>query len=649
MRMNLLKFATCFAIGAAVLVACEQTEMEPVFPDEIITDADVNTTSEVIEFTANLDWELSLPMETISFFWLEDEEGNKLNKLSGKAGTYKVNVGITDEPDFDNDVTCDITLTMGDKSKVIATYTLLKSVKEFKAYPCQVEDGAFKYRPEGGFAFSETSATSVELIYSEIYGFALPISFEAGFNYDIEAPEWLDVDRVNSEQIAIGKRGVCNVMAALDLNELAAETTTGKIEIYVRNSEEKVAEITVTFPSLDSYVSCDLNVAAITKEGKYVTYDAEGEATNNDACSFEVTTTSELTFVLAGLCSNNCWGASSNNEIPYAEMDDMGNPVNIATVDPGTRTGEGLLKTQNVSVEFTENAGAERVAYLLAMPSSEVSAFNKFVTDATDPGVELSEDFLKYVIVTFTQEGKAADDNALAATNAEMSLMESTNEMYNALSEVFGTTNIYVLNATSEFTLTYPSDVSPMIYRMNSTTGELEDGISDWTVDAGESMMTLSANKEVSCYIVLTRYTMGGGEEVMGVVSVTYVPAAGGEDSEAPFAFIESAPAGITLELAEDADIPSDYKTMVDSKNVYVLTLRGTQNWANLKAPSQPLWGMPFGDDGSSGTYWLKCESLGMDMISIEANASSEMSDFFLFGTSASDVDYILVCKYIPA
>ena len=487
MRMNLLKFATCFAIGAAVLVACEPTEMEPVFPDEIITDADVNTTSEVIEFTANLDWELSLPMETISFFWLEDEEGNKLNKLSGKAGTYKVNVGITDEPDFDNDVTCDITLTMGDKSKVIATYTLLKSVKEFKAYPCLVEDGALKYKQEGGFDFSETSATSVELIYNgKIYGFALPISFEAGFNYDIEAPEWLDVDRVNSEQIAIGKRGVCNVMAALDLNELTAETTSGKIEIYVRNSDEKVAEITVTFPSLDSYVSCDLNVAAITQEGKYVTYDEEGEATNNDACSFAVTTTSELTFVLAGLCSNNYWGASSHDEFMYAEFDNSYDLVNIATVDPGTQTGEGLLKTQNVSVAFTENAGAERVAYLLALPQSEISAFNNFISNASE-GAELSEDFLKYVIVTFTQEGKAADDNALAATNAEMSLMASTDEMYNALSEVFGTTNIYVLNATSEFTLTYPSDVSPMIYRINSTTGELEDGTSDWTAEAGKS------------------------------------------------------------------------------------------------------------------------------------------------------------------
>ena len=91
MRMNLLKFATCFAIGAAVLVACEQTEMEPVFPDEIITDADVNTTSEVIEFTANLDWELSLPMETISFFWLEDEEGNNLDIAKDFLGSLYLN------------------------------------------------------------------------------------------------------------------------------------------------------------------------------------------------------------------------------------------------------------------------------------------------------------------------------------------------------------------------------------------------------------------------------------------------------------------------------------------------------------------------------------------------------------------------------
>ena len=56
MKTNFWKFAAAFVVGLAATVGCQKDSIPPVFPENVITNPDVTTTSETIEFTANLDW-----------------------------------------------------------------------------------------------------------------------------------------------------------------------------------------------------------------------------------------------------------------------------------------------------------------------------------------------------------------------------------------------------------------------------------------------------------------------------------------------------------------------------------------------------------------------------------------------------------------
>ena len=230
MKTNYWKIAAAFVLGLAAMAACSPDEdglEPPVFPEEVITNEDVNTTSETIEFTANLAWELSVPQSTIGFFWIEDEDGNKLNKISGEAGTHTVTIGISEERDPEKDITCDVTLTMGDESKVIATYTLLKADRTFSAYPCKVSGGQLVFKEEGGFDYESQAATSATFVYHDVYGYVMPFTFESTFAYDIKTPEWLLLE--NGENL--GEKGTATVRVVADLDKLPAGTTEGKISI----------------------------------------------------------------------------------------------------------------------------------------------------------------------------------------------------------------------------------------------------------------------------------------------------------------------------------------------------------------------------------------------------------------------------------
>ena len=181
--------SAALCLGAIAMVACAQKEtITPSFPEQVITDSDM-TATKTVQFEANQDWELTVPQSTISYFWIEGNGGNRLNKMAGKAGSYKIKIGVSDEADFDKDFVCDVTLKMGGESKVIATLTLKKAEKVVKTYACKVNDGKFAYKQEGGFDFDTTAvATTVTLIEDATYGYSMPVLFDHALLYFFTFP-----------------------------------------------------------------------------------------------------------------------------------------------------------------------------------------------------------------------------------------------------------------------------------------------------------------------------------------------------------------------------------------------------------------------------------------------------------------------------
>ena len=625
MKTNFWKSAAAFVVGMAAMVACQKEQMTPVFPQEVITNSDVTTTSESITFTANLDWELSVPQETIAFFWLEDASGNKLNKLSGKAGEVTVKVGITDEPDFDNDITCNVTLKMGEESKVVATYTLLKSVKEFKAFANVITEGNLTWKTEGGFKYDELATTEVTLVYNETYGFVMPFYFEAGFNYDVDCPEWMEVSANATSENPVGKRGNCEVLVSANLEKLTADVTSGDLNIKVRNSDEVVATIKVNLPSLADFVLCSKDAVNIGIDGKYL-----GEL---DACELTVQTTAELTFVLAGLDKDGFWTASTHSSYPYE----------AATLTVGNKTGEGLLKSQTVSVAFTANDGPARTAYLLAMPEEVVTAvedgFNTFVNNA-GPKEELPAEFAKYILTVFSQEGEAvAEGDILSFENAEWAQMEAMNPWYSMIKGEYGdAVQCFTAIAGSSFKIASKAEVWGWSFISAATMMEKEDL---FTVDFFNNTLTVSASVETTGLILLQ-----GENGVFAVVYVEYYPSAAPTPSVEISFQMPDYVQGATLAKATSETFISDvFYAGGSMDNTWVLTYTSAQpSMAMINVPCMPKWESAYNNADSSPAYWLTYEQIDETSIYVDMKEAGK-TDFFLFEVGSTT--YALICTYV--
>ena len=623
MKTNFWKFAALLGLGLAATVACQKETIPPVFPEDVVTNSDVTTTSETIKFTANLDWELSVPQETIAFFWLEDEAGNKLNKISGKAGEVTVKVGITDEPDFDNDITCNVTLKMGGESKVVATYTLLKSLKEFKAYANVITDGNLTWREEGGFKYEEQPTTEATLVYNEIYGFALPFYFEAGFNYDVDCPEWMVVSNNAVSENPVGKRGNCEVIVSVDLEKLTADVTSGELKIKVRNSDEVVSTIEINVPSLADFVLSEKATVNIGIDGKYL-----GEL---DACTFNVQTGSELTFVLAGLDAAGLWSANTS-DFPYE----------AATLTVGERTGNGIIKSQSVSVAFEANDGPARTAYLLAMPAALVTdvqnGFNTFVNNA-GKNEELPENFKNYVITTFTQEGVAVQEGeVLTFENAEWETMEAMHPAYNMIKSNFGeSVSCYVARATSPFSIGSTTEIWGMEF-YNSSFEQQNDL---FTYDFFNNALTLSASVETYGLVLFQ-----GESGVFAAVWVEYYASAAPAPAvEISFQMPEYVQGATLAKATDETFIQEVFYAGGTKENTWVLTYTTAQpSMAMINVPCMPKWDSAYGNETASAAYWLTYEQMDETSMYVDMKESGK-TDFFLFEVGSTT--YALICTYV--
>lgn len=441
MKRNFWKSAAAFVVGMAAMVACQTEQTLPVFPDEVKESVEASTTVE-LSFEANMDWTLTVPQETIAYFWFEDENGNKLSKLEGSAGTQTVTIGISEEPSFDNDVVCNVTLTMGEQSSVIATYTLPKAQRVFNAFPCKVTNGDLTWKEEGGLDYSNEAVTETTLVYSDVYGIVMPFIFESNFNYEVVAPEWVLVE--NSGDETLGNKGACTVRVSVNYANVPEGTTSAALQVKARNTETVVSTITLNLPDLSSYLKWDvLETIEFTGAGKYV-----GMVMEQDSYTSYITTAKDVKIFAVG------------NVVMYGmEMGPFAGPdldwVNIST--SAWDETDGPVQTLTVSISLTENAGAAREAELYAIPAS-VAGENWNVTSSpfTSDWTAVKPEYAQYKVATIKQEaaGPVADMVTLTSTEgAELSVLDSSSDYYSYLSSEYGVSAIYNIDATTSFSV----------------------------------------------------------------------------------------------------------------------------------------------------------------------------------------------------
>ena len=113
--------------GACLAAAsCSDSDKEikapsPNFPEAVSPTIGAGETF-TIEIDPNQDWEASVPTATAAWFWIEDGT-QKVWTLRGGAGPARIVIAAAELEEFDDNRVCEVTLTMGGQSKVIATIT----------------------------------------------------------------------------------------------------------------------------------------------------------------------------------------------------------------------------------------------------------------------------------------------------------------------------------------------------------------------------------------------------------------------------------------------------------------------------------------------------------------------------------------------
>jgi len=250
--MNIYRsFAALTTAFMSIVISCEkpgpaepepQEQIKPVFPG-LVEDNDVAPGSVLsLSFEANMDWEVSVPSENLQWFWINDNSF-KVDKLSGKVAEgekqkVSVQIGVSDIEEFDTNRSCEVTLSMGGESKVIAKYMRPAKEMTLAVYAAKVEGGVFVLNSAGGYEYEQAEASSLDMIWSsEDAGFIIPVKVEANCEWTADVPEWVDLQIDGS---TVG-------MVETVLRGSSAEAASGKISFNAGGKALK--DIDVSMPA----------------------------------------------------------------------------------------------------------------------------------------------------------------------------------------------------------------------------------------------------------------------------------------------------------------------------------------------------------------------------------------------------------------
>lgn len=458
-KNNISGFFAALVMGSALFAAsCEKPLGEtpaPEFP-QLIEKTVAPGESVTIPVQANLDWEISVPETGLQWFWIQDG-AFQLYRLSGKAGEAEVVIGVSATEEFDNDRVCEVTMTMGGESKVIARLVRPSKEKHLTVYAAVVVDGEVQFNETGDSYLYETEeAESLDMIWTGSE-FRLPIKVESNYNWSIKTPEWARVD-VPSDGVGEKNLIVYGVPSAYPL-----DAASGKLQFM--SGEKVVKEYTVNIPGCKDIFSYKMDMSITELEFNY-----QGQI-------------KVATGFIDGPASGYVSGADgirvialSRNESGFSTDAPSWLEVNVAEYD---RTeGADVLQQRNFTVSVALNEGDNRHAALLFLPPTLTAAASDLFE-----GTEIKEEYKQYSVpvtqLSSDQEfiSMLANPSDMAAGGATFAVSENE-DLYSR----FGQTRYaYELVYTNQ----YARDNARMIFTSAVTSYKVfdENGFLSMTLD----------------------------------------------------------------------------------------------------------------------------------------------------------------------
>lgn len=530
-------FAALVAVCAMFAVSCQEPAPEqpkPVFP-ELVEQTVMPGEAVTLTVEANLDWEISVPENTLQWFWINDGSF-QIYRLTGKAGQAVIEIGVSDQEEFDQNRTCEVTMKMGGESKVIARLMRPSKEKTLEVYAAVVEDGEVQFTEGGDYAYETAQAESVDLIWTGA-DFRLPIKVESNYPWTIRTPEWARLD-VPSDAVGTKEVVVYGVPSKYPL-----EAASGKLQFMA--GEELIKEYTLNIPGCEDIFSYSVGMSLTEIEFNFAGQVKTVAGFVEGPVTASVTGTSNASVFAAEVAADGTY--------------DLENPVNpswlhVEVAEYDHTDGADVLQERGVVVSADLNEGDDRSAVLVFMP-------------ATGLGDEPSKYIVPVTQLSSDQEfiSMLANPSDMATAGATFSVSENE-ELYTRFGQSRYAYELVYTNqyARDEAHMAFTSAVTA--YKVFDESGADRTGAEDFflSVQLNENMtggvIDMAADTKNVGYVVF----YGATENVLAVVMCTLDP----EEvivEVADVAFIgesvQYAPmVGATLEDVSDDSAFSHYK-----------------------------------------------------------------------------------------
>lgn len=446
MKTKILHWTSVLLASSALLLsACSEdngkdtSDPTPVFPDMATLNIQAGETSCNVSFTPNMDWTVSIPTDAETSKWFSLSDGVvETSSISGKASTEPVTIQVitTDQDVYDETPSCEVSLTMGGQTQVIAKVTRQNAAREFDIYLSgfQTDEGtqeaidfSFEYSETPVAKYTESSAPEVapegapELIwFTEKTGYMQVFKAESNFEWHASTSDWLTVTARPQE----GEYFVTADFAKITEQEING--AIGMIDFYDSNIDPATDpgnnahnRYCFVLPDLTKVVrnGSSAATAAFSFNAEGYAVDSNGTVSEEKSSTGSLYSAKDVVFYIAEKDRNWYKGyeASRHDWVTIADSwDETGSAFQLHDYTVNVKANEG--KTREVLVIALPKALAEKIS------DPDTDLFN---TESTD----VKEEYKQYVFATIEQEGEGGggSDDGFSISESE------SNQMYQPL------------------------------------------------------------------------------------------------------------------------------------------------------------------------------------------------------------------------
>ncbi len=420
-------------------------EVVPNFPEALTVALNAGE-SHTLSLEPNSDWSIELKYEAASAGWFWIQDGNsQVYSLRGKADEkVEVVVFTSEQTDYDRVHECTLEMTMGEETKVIATFTRATVDRHFELSYCKTEEGDYVYsesESELMYEYNEPLSAGGVIPMEWIertMSYRRAILIEADFAWQLKSkPEWVD-----DLKITTGAAGVqVEVEVEGDPAKYPLEDTSEEIVFCAADNMDAVYTYKVSIPGCGDVFSIS-------------GFSAETQANQSGEIYKEMMGEGSWSPAELGV-SGSVMGIKG--AVVYAFVKDGegwtadGSKTEWITVTLAEwEEGGAVLQDRELNIKVSANeSDVLREAMVFAMPASVAPADAAAVFSAG----AVADEYKDYVVTHLSQfaeeKGLVAvvDPVWFADDGSSLEFMEES-----ALNGTYGTKEAYRLTYTSEYT-----------------------------------------------------------------------------------------------------------------------------------------------------------------------------------------------------